>query len=307
MAFLDNSGDIILDAVLTDTGRMRLAQGKFRIAKFALGDDEINYELFDRDHPSGSAYSDLSILQSPVFEAFTNNTSVLKSRLVSIAKTDHLYLPVVRINEGGGNTSKHSTGAFIVAVDEDTEKLIYAADSGILKGENTTGGGLIRLDQGLDTTALAIDSALPSTLVENQYIVEVDNRFGVLTNALGTELSTSFVDDDQIASYFLIKGGTGANSIVVDNDDITTQGSATEAVGQRIRGPRGTILQFAIRASLNLNTSQFFFNKLGTSDDASTYKSGASGTIKYIDSVIRVSGGLTGARIDLPIRFVKKQ
>ena len=27
MAFLDNSGDIILDAVLTDTGRARLARG----------------------------------------------------------------------------------------------------------------------------------------------------------------------------------------------------------------------------------------------------------------------------------------
>ena len=43
MAFLDNSGDIILDAVLTDTGRMRLARGdgSFKIMKFALGDDEI--------------------------------------------------------------------------------------------------------------------------------------------------------------------------------------------------------------------------------------------------------------------------
>ena len=43
MAFLDNSGDIILDAVLTDTGRFRLAKGDgtFKIAKFALGDDEI--------------------------------------------------------------------------------------------------------------------------------------------------------------------------------------------------------------------------------------------------------------------------
>ena len=43
MAFLDNSGDIILDAVLTDTGRLRLAQGdgSFKIAKFAIADDEI--------------------------------------------------------------------------------------------------------------------------------------------------------------------------------------------------------------------------------------------------------------------------
>ena len=47
MAFLDNSGDIILDAVLTDTGRYRLAQGNgsFKIAKFALGDDEIDYSI----------------------------------------------------------------------------------------------------------------------------------------------------------------------------------------------------------------------------------------------------------------------
>ena len=48
MAFLDNSGDIILDAVLTDTGRARLAKGdgSFKIAKFAFGDDEINYSSF---------------------------------------------------------------------------------------------------------------------------------------------------------------------------------------------------------------------------------------------------------------------
>ena len=42
MAFLDNSGDIILDAVLTDLGRKRLAEGNFRITQFALGDDEID-------------------------------------------------------------------------------------------------------------------------------------------------------------------------------------------------------------------------------------------------------------------------
>ena len=49
MGFLDNSGDIILDAVLTDAGRFRLAQGDgtFNIVKFALADDEINYSLYN--------------------------------------------------------------------------------------------------------------------------------------------------------------------------------------------------------------------------------------------------------------------
>ena len=63
MAFLDNSGDIILDAVLTDTGRLRLARGdgSFKITKFALGDDEINYETYHAQHSSGSAYFDLEI------------------------------------------------------------------------------------------------------------------------------------------------------------------------------------------------------------------------------------------------------
>ena len=78
MAFLDNSGDIILDAVLTDTGRKRLAagDGSFRIAKFAFGDDEIDYSLYRNSnaaegaHPSGSAYYDINILQSPILEAF---------------------------------------------------------------------------------------------------------------------------------------------------------------------------------------------------------------------------------------------
>ena len=75
MGFQDNSGDIILDVVLTDEGRKRLARGdgSFEIVKFACGDDEINYELFDLN--TGSAYQDLSILQTPVLEAFTNNAS----------------------------------------------------------------------------------------------------------------------------------------------------------------------------------------------------------------------------------------
>ena len=74
MAFLDNSGDIILDAVLTDVGRKRLAagNGSFSVSKFALGDDEVDYSLYrnsnstEGTHPSGSAYYDLNILQTVV-------------------------------------------------------------------------------------------------------------------------------------------------------------------------------------------------------------------------------------------------
>ena len=95
MAFLDNSGDIILDAVLTDTGRARLAKGDgtFKITKFALGDDEIDYSLYNKAHASGSAYYDLEIMQTPLLEAFTNNTSSMKHKLISLPRTNLLFLP----------------------------------------------------------------------------------------------------------------------------------------------------------------------------------------------------------------------
>ena len=98
MAFLDNSGDIILDAVLTDAGRQRMARGEFKITKFALGDEEINYATFESSHPSGSAFADLEILQTPVLEAFTNNTSLMKTKLLTINRNNLLYMPTLKVN-----------------------------------------------------------------------------------------------------------------------------------------------------------------------------------------------------------------
>ena len=50
MGFLDNStNNIIVDAVLTDYGRELLARndGSFSIKKFAFGDDEVDYTLYN--------------------------------------------------------------------------------------------------------------------------------------------------------------------------------------------------------------------------------------------------------------------
>jgi len=101
MAFLSSTGNIILDAVLTDAGRKRLARadGTFKIAKFAVFDDEIDYNDYDKSHASGSSYVDVELLTTPVFEAFTNNTSVAKSFLVSYNRTNLLYLPIVKQND----------------------------------------------------------------------------------------------------------------------------------------------------------------------------------------------------------------
>ena len=52
MAYQKTSDTIIINATLTDKGKKLLSRGKFKVAKFALGDDEIDYELFNAETDS---------------------------------------------------------------------------------------------------------------------------------------------------------------------------------------------------------------------------------------------------------------
>ncbi len=86
MAYLDNS-EIIVDAILTKKGREKLAAGQaLNITQFALGDDEIDYELYDAAHPKGSAYYDSAIRAIPILEASPDETQNLRYKLVTLPK-----------------------------------------------------------------------------------------------------------------------------------------------------------------------------------------------------------------------------
>ena len=307
MAFLDNSGDIILDAVLTDTGRLRLAKGdgSFNITKFALGDDEINYTLYDKNHPSGSAYYDVEILQSPVLEAFTNNTSVLKSKLLSVSRTNLLYLPEIRNNATDGIAENSSNGIVSVAVDQSTVDALKDSNGNLLAGiidsaelnRNTTDKRRLLFDQGIVSNALgAIGKvALDADLVETQYIVEIDNRLGYLADPTsGAQATPSFIDDDNIASYYL--------SLTTNINYFSIAPLQESAV---INGPAGYRLSLLIGASTNLNSSTYLFTQLGSTSQITPIASAVD--LYHIDTTIRITGATTGFRVDIPIRFLKQQ
>jgi len=298
MAFLDNSGDIILDAVLTDTGRMRLAKGDgtFRIAKFALGDDEINYGSYNKNHPSGSAYFDLEVLQTPVLEALTNNTSTMNSKLISIPRTNLLYLPIIKISNKTGYEVNSNDGIHIVAVDEDTQNILDPCLTGILNGV-TFDKGKIRVDQGLDTTEIPSSFTIDSDLWETQYIIEIDNRLGQIITEGGTSTRVSFIDDDNIASYYFSQG-TDANMVKAIPAATTNPGASV------IAGPRGSQLTFQIKASIELNSSTFLFTQLGSIASPLGCR---SQTFYFIDTIVRITGATTGYRLDIPVRFAKLQ
>ena len=95
MGLLDNSGDIIIDAVLTDVGREFLARndGSFEVVRFSLGDDEVDYTLFNPN--TGSLQQDTNVLNTPIFEANVNEKIALKNQLLSISNPDLRFLPTL--------------------------------------------------------------------------------------------------------------------------------------------------------------------------------------------------------------------
>ena len=301
MGFLDNSGDIILDAVLTDEGRKRLARGdgSFNIVKFALGDDEVDYSIYNANHASGSAYYDLEILQTPVLEAFTDAGSSLKSNLITHLNPNKFYLPVLRLNTKEKlSTTATTTGSFHVAVTK-TSRDAFSKLDGTLDGYAPKAGkSYVRADNGLDTAfQVPADTPLDAEDRETQYSLLVDNRLGELTNLNGRVLRKSFVDDDNIATYYVT---LNANPNVVLLNTETEQAPSTEV----IEGPRGTTLQFKIKSSLNLRRSNYLFNQIG-STGILVDKDGTGTSIRFIDTTIQVVGATTGHRLDIPIRYVK--
>ncbi len=363
MAFLDNSGDIILDAVLTDAGRQRLARGNFKITKFALGDEEINYRAFNGSHPSGSAFYDLELMQTPLLEAFTNNTSLMKSKLITMTRNNILYMPTLKINNRGGNHTRQATfgsttdlnfNGYIILADIRTEQNGTGANfdlrDGLIRGagQNLRTGDLFKaltIDQGIETTegGLSFRQRMPGDLVETAFLVKMDHRLlemHRLTTAdrkRFAKLPNQFVDDDGIATYYVVQGD-GTNTVegppnnvpsfydeeardranvLNENPDDNAAAKTFDQLGEMFPGPLGSILRFYPRTSAHVRNSDALFDELGTTVTSGANlriegtKNASAGdqtitSYKHIDTLINVVGVTTGYSIDIPIRIVKK-
>lgn len=108
MAIL-NPTTITVDAILTTKGRELLARndGSFQITQFSLADDEIDYTLYNPNHPSGSAFYGEAIENTPVLEAFPNESQIMRYKLVTLPRGTS-KLPVINL---GYNTISLRQGA----------------------------------------------------------------------------------------------------------------------------------------------------------------------------------------------------
>jgi len=334
MGFLDNSGDIILDAVLTDVGRKRLSEGNFRISKFAIGDDEIDYQLFDPDHVSGSAYFDLEILQSPVLEAGTKNLSSINYGLYSLNRNDLLYLPILALNTKIQSVSKKSGSIFILPANSTTYNLLINSstlnDNQVLSLQANMGGTInnkILLETGLDTSGQIVGTSenqrvylLNTDLSDTTFTVRFDNKFvaGILSTNGAQTAEITLVNDTS--------GGRSLNSptlsfdlLVASDDPDLVDYKLSTATGipnniyhlssdtadtdrSQINGPRATALSLVPAAKTGIDYTNY-----GKTGQTMFGISSGTATFKYVDTTVYVQGTNTGVNLQLPIRIVEKE
>lgn len=160
MAIL-NPTTVTVDAILTTKGRELLARndGSFQITQFSLADDEIDYTLYNPNHPSGSAFYGEAIEYTPVIEAFPNESQIMRYKLVTLPRGTS-KLPVVNLGyssiilkQGASLTITPQTLNYLGAVStfESNGYIATVADSRLLStfqgtGINVTTPGLTDLN-----------------------------------------------------------------------------------------------------------------------------------------------------------------
>jgi hypothetical protein len=282
MAFLNNSGDIIVDAVLTDVGRQKLAQGNgnFRISIFALGDAEIDYGLYNSTNPSGSAYYDLNILQTPIFEPSTYAASDLTSKLITLTDNNLLYLPVLKLNQSQNTQATPvsyldtSTNAFDLIANDNFANFIssYLTPS-ILDGRINLPANSVN-----QTSALATGVALRSAEISNR-LVKVSQGFdNPLTNVSLKNNGTNTNPDLEETSFSIY-----VNRLFLSVADKNLQVSSRPVFSTNVFNRTQTADVYKV----DLFNNQSFFGSPETYNDGNVTKIASSLNASNIDQVGR--------------------
>lgn len=175
MGFLSNAtSNIILDAVLTDLGRQFLARndGSFSLFKFALGDDEINYNVISR---YGRTIGKERIEKcTPVFEAMTNQAHAQKYKLVSVSNPNLIRLPSLSLSG---------------------DSAVDATNSTVTLGRNAQKTSTVQLEQVIQN-----ETTIDVELRDQTFVIEVPNLFLQLLRA-----TPSNIDAQQRATYIVTR------------------------------------------------------------------------------------------------------
>ena len=215
MAYLNNQF-VTIDAVLTKKGRELLARndGSFQITQFALADDEIDYTLYNPNHPSGSAFYGEAIEAMPLLEAFVDETQMMKYKLVTLPRGTS-KLPVlnlgyiaVSLRQAASVNITPQTLNYLGAVStfEPSGYLMTVGDSRFLSTFTGTG---------IDTTGLNVTNPTPNASGANLSASQIGTSFSLIATTINTLFPTSAVAGASISTTITVTGRDSGARITI--------------------------------------------------------------------------------------------
>ena len=203
MGYLNNSV-ITVDAILTTKGREALSRndGSFQITQFALGDDEIDYTLYNPNHPSGSAFYGEAIDNMPLLEAFPSELQIMKYKLTTLPRGTS-KLPVLDLGyaaitlKQGAQLSITPQTLNYLGNEQIFETTGYSATIGDVRLLNTFVG------QGIQTDA-AINANQNATVTLGTRVTKT--VIGTQLNLTATTVNTLFGSNSQLRTTLTVTG-----------------------------------------------------------------------------------------------------
>ena len=210
MAYLNNQS-VVIDAILTDKGRELLARndGSFRITQFSVSDDEIDYTLYNPNHPSGSAFYGEAIENTPIIQAFPNNTEIMKYKLITLPRGT-AKLPVINVGyqiitlrQGGSLSITPQTLNYLGATST-FEQSGYTATIGDVRTMSTFNGTGINTPEATSlNSTTTIGTNVSKTVI------------GTSINLTATTVNTLFGSNTSIYTSLTIVGrDSGAREVI---------------------------------------------------------------------------------------------
>ena len=223
MGYLDNSS-VIVDAILTKKGRELLSRqdGSFNITQFALADDEIDYTLYNENHPNGSAYYGEAIENLPLIEAIPNENNTMISKLVTLprgtTKIPVLSLQSTNINVGRSANFTITPTTLNFDTTTESEYAFTIADRRLIQQGTASGG----VGESRTSRVPFTGTALSQTFIG--------------TSFTGTSLSgaTLFGSNAALATSIIVEGlDTGARATITLTVRKNSSAGTTSAVQAR--------------------------------------------------------------------------
>ena len=188
MAYLDNNV-LTVNAILTKKGREVLAKtGGLNITAFALADDEIDYTQFNPNHPMGSAYYDIAIRNTPIMEPLTDESQVMKYKLVTLNE-GVTSIPTISISPSVISVPRTYTSAIDIIPSTSPTYNVTLGYTAILANKNV--GTLVVTETNNINSATATVPTFSGDLASQSSQVVVGSKFRFIPNSSLAKTTTT--------------------------------------------------------------------------------------------------------------------